>query len=96
MSRTTHRHSGHRHSREFLHDIVVAVVPAESSGAYMPFARDLYATINRPPVPDFSRRTKLVVHKYFMRGLSGHLMWLIGERLLGRVYPPAGHGISRN
>jgi hypothetical protein len=34
------------------------------------------------PFPDFSRRTKRVVEKWFRRGLSGHLMWLIGQEVL--------------
>jgi len=34
------------------------------------------------PFPDFSMRTKRVVMKWFRRGLSGHLMWLIGDRIL--------------
>ncbi|HTW90531.1 MAG TPA: hypothetical protein VMH22_02345 [bacterium] len=45
--------------------------------------------VQSPFSPDFSRRTKLVVQKWFVRGLSGHLMWLIGERMLGRMYPEA-------
>jgi len=34
-------------------------------------------------VPDYSVRTKRVVMKWFGRGLSGHLMWLIGKEVLG-------------
>ena len=83
--------SGHRHSGEFLREVVAAVVPEEDCERYMSFAQELYATLHRPPLPDFTRRTKLVVQKYFARGLSGHLLWLIGERLLGRLYP-ALHG----
>jgi len=30
----------------------------------------------------FSQRTKRVVMKWFRRGLSGHLMWLIGDAIL--------------
>jgi hypothetical protein len=30
---------------------------------------------------------KRVVLRWFRRGLSGHLMWLIGKRLLSRMYP---------
>jgi hypothetical protein len=81
----------HPHSGEFLLQVVSAVVPDSERELYLPFARDLYTTLHRPPVPDFSRRTKLVVQKWFQRGLSGHLMWLIGQRLLGRLYPPAGN-----
>ena len=31
--------------------------------ASLPFARELYASRHRPPVPDFSRQTKLVVQR---------------------------------
>ena len=31
----------------------------------------------------FSQRTKSIVEKWFRRGLSGHLMWLIGRAVLG-------------
>jgi len=43
--------------------------------------------------PDFSHRTKIVVMKWFRRGLSGHLMWRIGERLMGwpDQLPPGRH-----
>ena len=42
----------------------------------------------RPPrFPGFSRRTKLVVMRWFERGLRGKSMWLVGERLLGRMCP---------
>ena len=36
-------------------------------------------------VPDYSEATKRVVQKWFERGLSGHLMWLIGEAILGEA-----------
>ncbi len=36
------------------------------------------------PVPDYSEATKRVVEKWFRRGLSGHLMWLIGQVVLDR------------
>jgi hypothetical protein len=81
---------GHRHSGVMLREVVSAVVPEDECEQYLPFARELYATFHRPPVPDFTRRTKLVVQKWFRRGLSGHLLWRIGERLLGRLHPAAG------
>jgi hypothetical protein len=100
---------GHRHSGELLREVVSAVVPEGACELYLPFARELYATLHHsrklgtvprsacvglsavqsPFSADFDRRTKLVVQKWFVRGLSGHLMWLIGERLLGRLYPAA-------
>ncbi len=85
------RQPGDRHSDEFLSEVVSAVVLPEDHERYMLFARDLYATLHRPPLPDFTRRTKQVVMKHFTRGLHGRAMWLIGERLLGRLYPQAGN-----
>lgn len=93
MGRRTRTQPPHRHSGEFLHEAVAAVVTEQDCARYMPFARELYATFHHPPIPDFDRRTKHVVQKWFERGLSGHLMWLIGERLLGRLYPPAGTAV---
>jgi hypothetical protein len=87
MSSRMPKQPGHRHSGEYLQEVVAAVVPEEQRERYMPFARELYMSFHRPPVPDFTRHTKLVVQKWFVRGLSGHLMWLIGQRLLGRMYP---------
>ena len=90
MASRVPRQHGHRHSGELLREVVSAVVPEENRELYLPFARELYATFHHPPVPDFDRRTKLVVQKWFVRGLSGHLMWLIGEGLLGRLFPTGG------
>jgi hypothetical protein len=87
---------GHRNSGEFLREVVAAVVPEEDCARYMPFARELYATFHHPPMPDFDHRTKLAVQRWFQRGLSGHLMWLIGRKLLGRLYPPAGNAVRVN
>ena len=62
--------------------------------AYVSFARELAAAersssfVRRSSsdVPDYSRRTKRVVMKWFRRGLSGHLMRLIGQAVLqGRM-----------
>jgi hypothetical protein len=89
MASRRSRRLPHRHSGEFLREVVAAVVPEDACERYLPFAQELYATFHRPPWPDFDRRTKLVVQKWFVRGLSGHCMWLIGERLLGRLYPTA-------
>jgi hypothetical protein len=96
MSSRMSKQPGHRHSGEFLREVVSAVVTKDDCELYLPFARELYATFHHPPVPDFDRRTKLVVQKWFVRGLSGHLMWLIGERLLGRLYPARGAGERPN
>jgi hypothetical protein len=90
MSSRKHSKQPSRHSGEYLREVVAAVVPEEDCARYMPFAQELYATLRRPPVPDFTRRTKLVVMKHFVRGLHGRAMWLIGERLLGRMHPEPG------
>jgi hypothetical protein len=87
---------GHRHSGEFLREVVAAVVPECECELYLPFARELYATFHRPPLPDFDRRTKLVVQKWFVRGLSGHLMWRIGESMLGRLFRPRKDRHNKN
>jgi hypothetical protein len=61
--------------------------------AYLAFAHELAVVQrssfivhrSRPQVPDYSQRTKNVVAKWFRRGLSGHLMLVIGEVILGKV-----------
>jgi len=71
--------------------------------AYLAFARELTLSVRRGPKmgdspseqrvglaavqSPFSEETKRVVQKWFERGLSGHLLWLIGEAVLqGRMY----------
>ena len=113
MARRRASQHGHRHSGELLLRAVCAVVPDDERELYLPFARELYATLRQsrklgtvprsanvglgavqsPFSADFSRKTKMTVMEWFRRGLSGHLMWLIGERLLGRMYPPAGNAV---
>ena len=39
-------------------------------------------TMRHRRFPDYSMETKRIVAKWFERGLSGHLMWLIGEAIL--------------
>jgi hypothetical protein len=87
VASTRARQPGRHHSSEFLREVVLSVLPSGNSEQYMLFARELYATFRHPPAVDFDRRTKRVVAKWFARGLSGHVMWLIGKRLLGRLYP---------
>jgi hypothetical protein len=45
--------------------------------------------LERKRFPDFSQRTKQVVMRWFHRGLSGHLLWLIGDRMLDPMFPGA-------
>jgi hypothetical protein len=90
------RQPGHRPSGELLREVVGSVVPESDCDRYLPYARELYATFRRPPLTDFTRRTKLVVQKWFVRGLSGHCLWQIGERLLGRMFPVQGASQGQN
>jgi hypothetical protein len=45
-----------------------------------------------PQFPDYTRRTKAVIERWFRRGLHGNLLWRIGAGLLGRLYPDAATG----
>ncbi len=81
-----------------LRVIVSAFVPeGPERQAYLAFARELIRTIHRDPVPDFEPGTKRVVQRWFERGLSGHLLWLVGraaveERLwLKEMHDGQGH-----
>jgi hypothetical protein len=79
-------------SDELVREVVEAVVPAKERLRYVAFARELCATLKRPPGPDYTRRTKAVVERWFRRGLHGNLLWRIGVALLGRLYPDAATG----
>jgi hypothetical protein len=92
MSSRMPKQPGHRHSGELLREVVAAVVPEQDRERYMPFARELCATLRRPPGPDYTRRTKLVITRWFRRGLHGNLLWRIGVALLGRLFPDAATG----
>ena len=90
MSRR-HCHPPHHESshEQHLREIVDELVPDDSQKqAYLAFALELTRTIRRAPVPDFEPCTKRVVQKWFGRGLSGRLMWLIGEAVLGKARIP--------
>ena len=50
--------------------------------AYLAFARELTRSIHRDPVTDYERGTKLVVMRWFKRGLRGHLLWLVGQAVV--------------
>ncbi len=96
----------HRHSGEFLREVVAEVVPEEEWDRYLVFARELVLAerraarqensefrIQRPEcrVAGYTPKpVQRVVMKHFRRGLHGNLMWRIGERLMGRPYPSSG------
>ena len=66
-----------------LKDIVLECGVSEAEvPRYVEFARELSVTLHRVPLPDFDRSTKAVVAKWFNRGLSGHVLWLIGSAIL--------------
>lgn len=74
--RRRNEHPDHAEAR--LRPVVEACVPAaEDRERYLAFTRELYISLLREPGPDFSRRTKRVVQKWFERGLHGNLMWRI-------------------
>ena len=54
--------------------------------AYLAFVREFARTVRHAPVPDFERGTKRVVQKHFERGLHGHLLWLVGQAVIGDRY----------
>jgi hypothetical protein len=82
-SRYPSQHDDPREQR--LRMIVSLFVPdGPERQAYLSFARELTRSMHRMPVPDFERGTKLVVMKYFERGLHGHLLWLIGKAVVDK------------
>jgi hypothetical protein len=92
MARRIPKYPPHRRSAQLVREVVGAVVPVEDRERYMPFARELCASLKRPPGPDYTRRTKLVIVRWFRRGLHGNLLWRIGAELLGRLFPDAATG----
>jgi len=92
MSSKKAKEPGHRRSGEVVREVVAAVVPEQDRERYMPFARELCVTLKRPPGPDYTRRTKAVIKRWFRRGLHGNLLWRIGVGLLGRLFPDAATG----
>ena len=69
-------------------------VPEERFDDYLRFALELYVCLRRALhkhrcegcPSDFSRPTKLVVAKWFRRGLHGHLLVSIGSALIRRRF----------
>ncbi|MEO0082145.1 MAG: hypothetical protein ABIL25_07630 [candidate division WOR-3 bacterium] len=80
--------------KEELSRIVAGLdCPEEQRPFYLTFAWELYHTLRQPPVPGFSHYTQRVVLKWFHRGLSGRLLWHIGQQIVRwRFSSEAGHG----
>jgi hypothetical protein len=89
MARRKVKRRARQQSDELVREAVAAVVPARERVRYAAFARELCTTLKRPPGPDYTRRTKAVIARWFRRGLHGNLLWRIGVGLLGRLYPDA-------
>lgn len=91
--------SGHSTRDAMHELVVAVGVPPGQHQAYVAFALELERTMRsgrcqmldvrsemsevRTGPPDFSAGTKGVVARWFERGLSGHLLWMIGERVAG-------------
>jgi hypothetical protein len=102
--RNQHRHEDPSEERLRRIVAASGLAPGQEE-AGLAFARELVASMRHgrlgtrseipgrisvmSPPQDFSRRTKLVVMKWFRRGLSGRALWRIGEALIGRLFPAA-------
>jgi len=94
------------HEARILRAVEAAGVSDEERPFYLAFARELDVSLRRAlpkrqaqaqapePAPwtDFTRSTKLVVQRWFERGLSGHKLWLICSFLLQN--PDSGTAFS--
>ncbi|MBM3322385.1 hypothetical protein FJY69_02750 [candidate division WOR-3 bacterium] len=63
-----------------------AGVPEAQRLEYRRYAFELGRTMHRRPVADYERGTKLVVMRWFRRGLSGHRLWRIMAGILEMKY----------
>ena len=69
------------HAARVARAVEAAGISDEERPCYLNFARELDITMRRPCGGDYSSRTKRIVEKWFIRGLNGHKMWLIGQAL---------------
>ena len=69
------------HEARIVWAVGVAGVSDEQRPFYLCFARELERSLCRRLGPDYSSWTKRIVEKWFIRGLNGHKMWLIGQAL---------------
>jgi hypothetical protein len=58
-------------------------VPPGQHDAYLSFALGLERMQRHEPAPGYGPMVRALVRRWFERGLSGHLLWLIGERVAG-------------
>jgi hypothetical protein len=80
------RHQPHHIELEAI--VSRAGCPEDRAEAYLQFALEFLHTLRRLPVPGFDWGTKLVVMKWFNRGLSGKLLADIGFAIVTAVFPP--------
>jgi hypothetical protein len=80
-----HRHPSNHddpHEQRLREIVGLLVADGPEQQAYLSFARELTHSMHRDPVPDYERGTKLVVMRWFKRGLHGHLLWLVGQAVV--------------
>jgi hypothetical protein len=66
-----------------------AGVPVALQPRYVSYASELCRSMHRRPALDYERGTKVVVMRWFRRGLSGHLLWRVMAGVLDLRF---GHG----
>ncbi len=89
MRSTRREHPGrdHRVDDELWFIVVRCGVPAGEREEYVAFARELYHSLRRPPVPDFTDETKQTVQRWFERGLKGQYLAVIGDEVQAWLFP---------
>ncbi len=81
MASKHRRGSGHS-TRDEMEKLVYAVgVPPELHHAYVSFGLALDRLERAEPAPEYGPRVRALVQRWFERGLSGHKLWQIGERV---------------
>ena len=80
-----HRHPSNHddpHEQRLREIVRLLVADGPEQQAYLSFARELTRSMHRDPVPDYERGTKLVVMRWFKRGLHGCLLARIGQAVV--------------
>ena len=87
-TRGNHRDRDRQVDAELWFIVVQCGVPAGDREEYVVFAREFYRSLRRPPVPDYSYDTKLVIQRWFERGLKGQYLRAISDEVRARLFPP--------
>jgi hypothetical protein len=67
-------------------------VPRDRLEDYVEFALEFHRTARGLVAPKFDHAIRTLVLKYHRRGFKGHLLWLIGSRIMDMLF---GHGWER-